>query len=128
MGRASGAFVCERYETTFSMSVSRHATVSIILRRYVEVDDVVLTDVAIRDWSPESVADGCADVVSDFPDRTTVSLAVNRRGTTPDGDGIRRSCKDALCATGSVVDGDSSEETEIQIDIIGDWAGISLKR
>jgi len=97
-------------------------------RRYVEVDDVVLTDIAIRDWSPESVEDGCADVVSDFPDTATVSLAVNRWGTMPNGDGIRRPCKDALCATGLVVDCDRSEETEIQIDIIGDWAGISLKR
>ncbi|WP_367176238.1 hypothetical protein [Haloarcula rubripromontorii] len=97
-------------------------------QRYVEVDAVVQTDIAIRDWTSEGVADSCAEVISDVLDGTAVSLSVNIWSTTSGGDEVRRLCEDALRATGLVVDESGSGERGIRVDIVGDWAGISLNR
>lgn len=77
-------------------------------RRYVEVDDVVQTDIAIQDWTSEGVADSCAGTVSGILNRTTVSFSVHSWGTTSGGDKVRHLCDDTLRATELVVDEDRS--------------------
>ncbi|MFC7139836.1 hypothetical protein ACFQMA_08290 [Halosimplex aquaticum] len=95
-------------------------------RRYVEVDDVVQTDAAIRDRDPESVADGCGDAISDLSEGTTVSLVVNDSVTSPGDSEVRRQCEDALRTAGLIVAEDSTAKTEIRVDVVGDWVGISV--
>ena len=96
------------------------------LQRYFEVDDVVRTDLAIRGRDPESIADGCADAVSDLPDGTTVSLAVNSSVTSLDDTEVRRQCEDALRNAWLIVDEDSSGGIRIRVDVVGDWVGVSV--
>lgn len=97
-------------------------------RRYVEVDDVVQTDVAIRDRGPESVADGCEDAISDLPGGTTVSLIVNGSVTSPGNSAVRRQCEDTLRTAGLTVAEDDTAEIRIRVDVVGNWVGISVLR
>jgi len=98
------------------------------LRRYFEVNDVVQTDVAIQDRNPESIADGCKDAVTDLPDGTKVSLAVNSSVMELDDSEVRQRCEDVLHAAELVVDGNSSDGIGIRVDVFGDWVGVSVKR
>lgn len=95
-------------------------------QRYVEVDDVVQTDITIRGRDPERVADTCRDAISDLPEGTTVSLVVNGSGTPPGDSEVRRQCEDALRTAGLCIDEDLTAEIEIRVVVIGDWAGISV--
>jgi len=95
-------------------------------RRYVEVDDVIQTDAAIRDRGPESVADGWGDAISDLTEGTAVSVVVNGSVTSPGDSEVRRQVEDTLRTAGLIVAEDGTAETEIRVDVVGDWVGITV--
>lgn len=96
------------------------------LKRIAEIEDVRQLERQTDDIDPESLAKLCADLGTELTADANIEIQVTTRGDSgPTAEVVEQRCTDVL--SNIFRSGSPTDRTYIiQIDVIDDWAGISL--